>query len=922
MANNSISNCGSSWCVDEDAEPFGTTLERAAAKYLSRFRWYAPYQNWTVKSTKKEATTEEARLLETVDETPSLCKAWYYFEHMVLPRRYCTKDGDKLRAVQGGVIANSGETGTPTKLYDPCSVTTDELSDFGIGIGLYFSTLKGFSFIFLIAFMINLPNYCFFRSSQYSHNGQSGLGWLRIGSALCTDYKWVPCPNCFADIFGDGRENSDPSHVSAPDQLLYTSRIRPSQRNKKLLFAQKNVCGSEIDEDYLYWRGMVNWVGTVFVVTALIAYGEYERRLAVVFDERHATASDFSITIKNPPKRATDPDEWKRFLEGVVTAQLSQGKNSGPLNPRDTHVTLVTVALNNWQLMDALVARRRLERAAYLRLGMNKEEFEKACDGGHQHKIFVQARKLGRWILQLEKKNYKARRIFVTFETEIGQRAALTALNVSKLDIWLNKVRRFKDERFLFHGKHRLDAEEPTEPLTIRWRDLGIPWRIRLYRRILTSVISLLLVIGAFSIVRFAWVHYGSETSALLIVALNALTPPVCRLLSELEVHKKEGTKQASHSLKVFALRCINSAVIIHVITPFAWSLEAGNHLIKTVADIFFAEMLTVPLLQVLDIPGLFKRHILAPRCRDQESMNLNFVGARWELSERYTNMMKTCFLCFFFSTLYPQAFGLTALLLFIHYQADKYCLLRNWARAPSFGSQIAKRNRSFTVPLLLVTFATMNAFFWSGFPYDDLCPSNDPVPESYLGEHILVAPGGGLTAITIASSEQTIAYEPCNQDFLAYSPMVLLPLPMFQEMRWMSDGQEAIVHLHCWTSLVVAGIALSYVLFDYLSDSLTSIFRGNYHSNRDIYGTDLSDIPGSVFSAYVPQIKVKGFRYPLIACDIRKFDKRFIGWLDEDGDPSEHVLFDDLAREVTDEKKPIFSIMKHWAPPDRKINN
>ena len=77
------------------------------------------------------------------------------------------------------------------------------------------------------------------------------------------------------------------------------------------------------------------------------------------------------------------------------------------------------------------------------------------------------------------------------------------------------------------------------------------------------------------------------------------------------------------------------------------------------------------------------------------------------------------------------------------------------------------------------------------------------------------------------------------------------------------------------------------------------------------------SDVPGDTFEAYVPQVQVKGFSFPLITCDIRGIHQRFIGWKDEDGDHAEHVLFDDLPKVVTgNNKKPIFSIIKHWDPP------
>lgn len=199
----------------------------------------------------------------------------------------------------------------------------------------------------------------------------------------------------------------------------------------------------------------------------------------------------------------------------------------------------------------------------------------------------------------------------------------------------------------------------------------------------------------------------------------------------------------------------------------------------------------------------------------------------------------------------------------------------------------------------------------------DDLCPSNDStVPDEYLGDHIL-----NLDDETVSfkiSSDDNVYYA-CDQDLLNF-PIQFPPLPIFQGSdHWMTESQEAIVRLHCWTSIGIIGVAVVYVFFlSSLAERIQSIFTGTYEPSGEIDGTDFSDVPGEIFEAYVPQLKVKGFNFPLIACDISNIDPRFIGWKDEDGDHDEHVLFNDLPPEVTGNKaKPIFSIMKHWkAPP------
>ena len=279
-------------------------------------------------------------------------------------------------------------------------------------------------------------------------------------------------------------------------------------------------------------------------------------------------------------------------------------------------------------------------------------------------------------------------------------------------------------------------------------------------------------------------------------------------------------------------------------------------------------------------------------------------------------NIMKVLFLCFFFSAIFPGSFALSAVLLFIHYEFDKFCLMRVWARTGSIGGDVAEQNRSYIVPGLLVLLACMNAYHYSAFPMDDLCLSDDStVPDKYLGDHTLTLEDETVS-VQVSSSDSV--YYACDQDFLNF-PIQFPPLPIFQGSdHWMSESQEAIVRLHCWTSVVIIGIAIFYVFFlSNLAERIQSIFTGTYEPSGAIDGADFSDVPGEIFEAYVPQLKVKGFNFPLIACDISSIDPKFIGWKDEDGDHSEHVLFTDLPPEVTGNKdKPIFSIMKHWKPP------
>jgi len=632
-------------------EPFGMTNARAIAKWLSKYRWYYPAGGSDTGTTNGTAADESTGLLKKKQPPKaSLDEAWYYFEHFVLPRRFCKEDGGRITSSVDCVKAPAGEVERPTRLYSPLHTSMHELSDFGIGIGLYFSLLRGVAIIMMIAAIIHIPNFLYYSSSDYSNNGQSAVKTVLRGSAICTDNEWVPCPSCKLDE--DVDDGFDLSDITMRWKKENWAINRMVESEDGLVFGLKNTC-AEGDDEYLYARGIISWIGTIFIVIALLAFGEYQRKLAVEFDERNITATDFSIELKNPPKDAVDANEWKAYLENVAAVFLEKngtdtlGGNGAAVRPRDTHITTITVALNNHELTDALIYRRKLKKGIMNAMDIDEEEFDKVCATaktneapsveGSAKKKMAKLLKLDETIEQLQQRTYDAMRIFVSCETEICQRAILTALSVSKVALSKNDASALDDEAYLFRGSLVMDAEEPPEPLTVRFRDLGIPKREKKNKRFSTMIISLLIVIGAFLLVRHVFLTYGAGLSALFIAILNILTPPVCRAITNIEIHSDDGGRQASHSVKVLGLRCVNSAVIIHLVTPFTVSLANGEHLIKAVAAIFIAEMFTAPIVQALFIPGIIKMHIVAPRCKDQQSMNQCFEGMPWELGERYT---------------------------------------------------------------------------------------------------------------------------------------------------------------------------------------------------------------------------------------------------------------------------------------------
>jgi hypothetical protein len=63
--------------------------------------------------------------------------------------------------------------------------------------------------------------------------------------------------------------------------------------------------------------------------------------------------------------------------------------------------------------------------------------------------------------------------------------------------------------------------------------------------------------------------------------------------------------------------------------------------LIPSISAIFLSELVSTNILRLADPYGHFQRHVLAPRARTQDGMNLQMQGSAVELAERYTDMTK-----------------------------------------------------------------------------------------------------------------------------------------------------------------------------------------------------------------------------------------------------------------------------------------
>ena len=231
---------------------------------------------------------------------PSLSKAYAYYEHVTLPRHIVTGPGGEHK---NHVLrkAEPGEMNQVTELYSPFLTPASSFIEWGIGIDLYFSTLWIMALVLFICGCIHLPNLIFYRNVDYAGDSprEDISIWSLQGSAVCTDTAWVVCSDCAQTKWRNDDEQN---------------RFLMTDDGTKLVL--RNLCaGGEIPQ------GVVNLVVLFFLIVVLFLLSVYLGAREIRFDEDKITATDYSIIVKNPPKDAYDPDEWRDFFSQFAEKQ-------------------------------------------------------------------------------------------------------------------------------------------------------------------------------------------------------------------------------------------------------------------------------------------------------------------------------------------------------------------------------------------------------------------------------------------------------------------------------------------------------------------------------------------------------------------------------------------------------------------------
>ena len=573
-------------------------------------------------------------------------------------RVYTGQGATKYRVAQPGET-QSVASGGVVERYDPWWAPSEQLDEFGIGISIYFRTLKAFAVIYLITGGINIM--AMMANERDCNPENEELGLMR------------------GTVWQGGKPGQE--YTLTDDQAVG--------------LAECLTLDGQVLADIL--------VVIAFIIF-IILINQFEDNIILQIDLDQQTTQDYSVWVRNPPADFCDPKDYYEFFS------------------KFGEVCFITVAKNNGDLIDALSERKALmERIADLRDAGFTIENQNAnrtwlrwlmmqmgsvtCMAAMEERIKV----LNVDIEALAQKEYVPWRVFVIFNREEDQQYCLSKLNFFQgTELGVDKNITFKNMN--------LYVEEAPEPSSVKYTSSHFTTNYKHLTWVVSFLFSGGLIVCGFLVIQ-NMVKTAPETVALFVSLLNSVLPTIMKMSTTMfEVHDTQDSEQSSILIKLLVSRCLTATVIIYIATPF--NERFNNDKLDASIQVLLFDCFFGPVMRFLDPYNSLVRYVIAPRVsQTQDELNAFFEATQWTLAERYTDVMKTAVVGLFYAVPIPQGLFITAAAMIINYFTDKYFLFRVWARPPMLDGKLAMTARYF-FGATLWTHVCISMHFFANWPY------------------------------------------------------------------------------------------------------------------------------------------------------------------------------------------------------------
>jgi hypothetical protein len=325
--------------------------------------------------------------------------------------------------------------------------------------------------------------------------------------------------------------------------------------------------------------------------------------------------------------------------------------------------------------------------------------------------------------------------------------------------------------------------------------------------------------------------------------------------LTEQERHLTRESEHVWLLAKLVVTRWTISVVLLKFITPFTDTIS--EHYITTIRNVIVLDTFAKPLIQALDFPGIFDHYILSTFAQTQEKMNRLFLGSSWSLAERYSDMGKSIFMALSFAGIYPYAYFLCAIGNLLSFASDKYCLFRVWKQSEPENATLTSYHRS-TLALAFLAHCVFTLWYFSDWPFDDLCARNMQVPHWVADRLDFVL-------------EDYSVYHYCSMQHKG------IVFGVAGSREGMTGSQQLLIRIYKMVTIVTGLV----ILFAYFGPGLFKMFKAIFigHIENPLPPTDTNFSDVEFIEGYIPGLVDPMYNKPLLACSLQTLDTQHIHW-------------------------------------------
>ena len=143
-------------------------------------------------------------------------------------------------------------------------------TDWGIGVALYFNTMKIMGLALLLAGLVSLPNNFYYRGEEYENgiqqNTLKGTFFSLRGTAVCDNRPWALCEDGYCDVDALRDRNVEYEEVT--------------NDGNDFVLVRHNAC-----EGATLTAGMTNFAAILLLLIVTILFGIYQSKIQVFYDE-------------------------------------------------------------------------------------------------------------------------------------------------------------------------------------------------------------------------------------------------------------------------------------------------------------------------------------------------------------------------------------------------------------------------------------------------------------------------------------------------------------------------------------------------------------------------------------------------------------------------------------------------------------